>query len=80
MKDVLRLFVIIPNLPITIVVAMYVVVNILLNTGFVEMQLLDDNDDLINDDIKTHINNIYPIQFRYVVAIIFYVWVGMSVW
>ena len=77
-KKVLKPFIIIPNLPIAIALTIYVLVNILRHTNIVELEFLED-DDLITDKIKEHINEIYPKLFRYFVAIVFYMWVGVNI-
>lgn len=78
LKKVIKPFIILPNIPFIIALAIYVLVNIYKHTGFVEMEFIED-DDLMNDKIKDHINDIYPKHFRYAAALIFYTWVGVNV-
>lgn len=78
LNKAIKPFIILPNLPFIIVLSIYILVNIYIHTGFVEREFIND-DDLLNDKIKNHINDIYPKHFRYAVAIFFYVWVGINV-
>jgi len=77
LKKILKPFIIVPNMPFVIILAVYILVNIYKHTSYVEMEFIDD--ELINDKIKKHIEDIYPKQFRYLVALIFYLWVGLNV-
>tara|TARA_R110002033_G_scaffold135357_1_gene174896 strand:+ start:140 stop:388 length:249 start_codon:yes stop_codon:yes gene_type:complete len=78
LKKAIKAFIILPNLPFIIAVAIYILINIYRHTGSIEMEFNED-DDLLTDKIKNHFKDIYPKHFVYFVALIFYVWYGLNV-
>ena len=76
-KRAIKIFIMLPNLPFIIVLAIYIVVNIIANTNPVEMEIISNSDDgFMNNEIKEHIKKIYPKKFTRAIAFIFYIWIG----
>jgi hypothetical protein len=78
LKQAIKPFIILPNLPFIIALAIYIVINIYKHTPFIEMEFISEDDDLMSDKIKKHIIEIYPKKFIYVVAFMFYFWVFVN--
>lgn len=69
MNKILKLIIIIPNLPFIVILSVYIIISIQLNSGFVETNFLD------KIEIKKYINQIYPKHFSYFIAIMFYLFI-----
>lgn len=77
-KLIFGLFIILPNLPFAIILAVYIAVKTYKHTGYLEMGFINI-DELFNDEIKKYIDAVYPSHSKYVVAFIFYLWLVVNV-
>jgi len=78
-KKILKPFILIPNIPFAIIMSIYILIKVYKHTGYTEMQIIKEKEGkILNDEIKKHIEKIYPKYFRYTIAFIFYLWVGVN--
>ena len=67
------IFIVLPNLPFTIIIAIYVVYNIYKHNNIVEIEISQDKgESLITDEIKEYIKKVYPTWLMVLVALYFW--------
>ncbi len=74
MKKLINKIVLIPSIPFALILAVFVYLNIIKHTSVSEMHMRGSNN-LLTDDIKKHIDKIYPKGLRYLIAVVFYAYV-----
>jgi len=74
MKILKWIFIGIPNIPLIIVVTIYVVYNIWKHTGIVEMQMQEDGD-FLTKELKDHINKMFPKVLFRSIALCFWLYI-----
>lgn len=77
-KHFLKTLVTIPNFPIIVVLSIYILYNINKHTEAFEIEMAED-DEIMSNEIKEHIQHIYPKPFKYFIAISFYIWLGFYI-
>lgn len=71
LKNVIKGLIFIPNFPFYLPIAAYVAYNIYNNTGLVNTKTLEP-ENMVMDEIKMFIKDIYPLSVKLYVAISFY--------
>ena len=67
------IFIVLPNLPFAIIIAIYVVYNIYKHNSIVEIEISQDKgESLITDEIMEYVKKVYPTWLMVLVAL--YVW------
>ena len=66
MKNIVKFFIIILNIPFILITSIYVLYNMYKHIGIVEMTFIKDRD------LKEYLDKIYPNHFKNVIAIVFY--------
>lgn len=70
----IRILTLIPNLPLIIILAIYLFIKIYRNTGIIEMEFIEEGDEILTKDIRDYIKSLYPKVLLYSVAVMFYGW------
>lgn len=62
----------IPNFPLWIILGVYTVYNIYKNSNIIELEIARDKGELLTDEIKNHLIELYPKWLSNSIALIFY--------
>jgi hypothetical protein len=77
MKKILKLiFIGIPNIPLIIIIWIYVIYNIFKHNSIVEIVMyMENNEDFATSEIKSHIGKLFPKMLFRGIALYFWMYV-----
>ena len=78
MKRILKPIIFLPNLPFIIILSIYIIVRMIIESSFAEFEMTSA-EDLLTKDILRWVNVVYPKGLRLLIAFLFYATLLMNI-
>ena len=79
-RKIVNVIIEIPNFPFIMMGVIYIVVKIIKETGITEFSMTAKEDWNSNEELNNFINNYYPTSLSYLVAFLFYTYIGLNIY
>jgi len=79
-RKIVNVIIEIPNFPFIMMGVIYIVVKIIKETGITEFSMTAKKDWNSNEELNNFIDNYYPTSLSYLVAFLFYTYIGLNIY
>lgn len=79
-RKIVNVIIEIPNFPFRMMGVIYIVVKIIKETGITEFSMTAKEDWNSNEELNKFIDNYYPTSLSYLVAFLFYTYIGLNIY
>ena len=79
-RKIVNVIIEIPNFPFIMMGVIYIVVKIIKETGITEFSMTAKEDWNSNEELNNFIDNYYPTSLSYLVAFLFYTYIGLNIY
>lgn len=79
-RKIVNVFIEIPNFPFRMFSIIYILVKVIKETGIIEFSMTTKEDWNSNKELNNYIDNLYPTPLSYVVAFLFYAYIGFNIY